>query len=370
MAHGPVERVRLTFQPGGRRRGSVRGAATTIATLIAVSAFVPACRSSASGPQAGATRAGASEATRAATSKPSVIIDTDLSLWWDDPTAIGLANVLQQRRAIRILGVVSDVPNAVAVAAIDAINTAYGHGDIPLGAVANSDADTFAHGYTDKLASRLPHSVKTSHDVPGAVPLYRRLLASEPDHLVTIVSLGGYTNLAGLLDSKRDGASALDGRTLVEKKVKRLVIMDGLFPGGAPALTNQKIDLAAASAVVGGRGWPTPIAWVDGFGGINTKVGATLCTTAPTDHPMRVVYEALFGCGPPGDGNWDAPALLYALGDSERVFSELGQGGAAVINAQGGLSWETPSPRKHDVYVHVVDQPTLNRRIDELLVAR
>src|SRR5207253_113703 len=109
-----------------------------IATLIAVSAFVPACRSSASGRQAGATRAATSEAIRAATSKPSVIIDTDLSLWWDDPTAIGLANVLQQRRAIRILGVVSDVPNAVAVAAIDAINTAYGHGDIPLAPVATT----------------------------------------------------------------------------------------------------------------------------------------------------------------------------------------------------------------------------------------
>jgi len=353
-----------------RRRGSVRGTATMIATLIVATAFIPACRSSASHPQAGAARAGTSEPTQAATSEPSVIIDTDLSLWWDDATAVGLANVLQERGEVRILGVVSDVRNAVAVAAIDAIDTAYDHGDIPLGAVARSDADTFSHGYTDKLVSRLPHSVKTSHDVPGAVALYRRLLTSAPDHRVTIVSLGGYTNLAGLLDSKADAASPLDGRALVEKKVTRLVIMDGLFPGGAPALTNQKIDLAAASAVVGGEGWPTPIAWVDGFGGINTKVGGTLCTAAPIDHPMRVVYEALFGCAPPGDGNWDAPALLYALGDPKGVFSELGQGGAAVINAQGGLSWETPSSRKYDVYVHVVDQPTLNRRIDELLVAR
>ena len=362
--------MRLTFEPGGRRRGSVRGAATLIATVVAATAFVPACRSSASDQKNGATRAGTSQPTRAGTSKPSVIIDTDLSRWWDDATAIGLANVLHRRGEVRILGVVSDVPNAVAVAAIDAINTAYGHGDIPLGAVAGSDADTFSHGYTDKLVAQLPHSVKTSKDVPGAVALYRRVLASEPDHSVTIVSLGGYTNLAGLLGSKRDKESLLDGRALVEKTVKRLVIMDGLFPGGAAALTNQKIDLAAASAVVGGAGWPTPIAWVDGLGGINTKVGGMLCTAVPTEHPMRIVYEALFGCAPLGDGNWDAPALLYALGDPERVFSELGQGGAAIINGQGGLSWETPSSRKHDIYVHVVDQPTLNRRIDELLVAR
>jgi len=361
----------LTFEPGGRWLGSVRGAANVILTVIAAAAFVPACGSSGSDPQDGATRTSTARTstTRAGTSEPSVIIDTDLSLWWDDASAIGLANVLHQRGEIRILGIVSDVPNAVAVAAIDAINTAYDQGDIPLGAVAESDADTFEHGYTDEVASKLPHSVKTSGDVPEAVVLYRRLLKSEPDYSVTIVSLGGYTNLAGLLDSKPDEESSLGGRALIEKKVKRLVIMDGLFPDGAPALTNQKIDLAAASAVVGGEGWPTPVAWVDGFGGINTKVGGSLCTAVPTDHPMRVVYEALFRCEPPGDGNWDAPALLYALGDDERIFSELGQGGAAVINAQGGLSWETPSSRKDDVYVHVVDQPTLNRRIDELLVA-
>jgi hypothetical protein len=82
---------------------------------------------------------------------------------------------------------------------------------------------------------------------------------------------------------------------------------------------------------------------------------------------MRIVYEALFACGPPGDGNWDAPTLLYAIGDLPGAFSEQGQGGAAVINPQGGLSWQVPSPRPNDLYVHVVDQPTLNQRIDELL---
>jgi hypothetical protein len=312
----------------------------------------------------------ASPDTTASQSKggPRVIIDTDLSRWWDDASTIGLANVLHQRGKMRILGVVSNVPNRVAVAAIDAINTAYGHGDIPIGAVAGSETDTFQHGYTDELVRRLPNSVRDHTDVPNAVALYRRVLARQPDHSVTIVSVGGYTNLAGLLASKRGQGSSLDGRALIERKVKRLVQMDGIFPGGGPAFTNQKIDLESASAVVGGEGWPTPIAWVDGLGGIQTKVGGTLCTEAAT-HPMRIVYEVLFACGPPGDGNWDAPTLLYAISDLEGVFSEEGQGGAAVINAQGGLSWETPSSRPSDVYVHVVDQPALNQRIDELLAA-
>lgn len=41
-----------------------------------------------------------------------------------------------------------------------------------------------------------------------------------------------------------------------------------------------------------------------------------------------------------------------------------------MIDDQGGLSWQTPSSRTHDAYVHVADQQTLNQRIDELLAAR
>jgi inosine-uridine preferring nucleoside hydrolase len=311
-----------------------------------------------------------SAATKEAQGGPRVIIDTDLSRWWDDASTIGLANVLQKQGKMRLLGVVSNVPNAVAVAAVDAINTAYGHPDIPLGAVAGSNADTFEHGYTDELVKRLPNSVRNYRDVPSAVALYRRLVAKQPDRSVTIVSIGGYTNLAGLLASKRGQGSSLDGRDLIAKKVKRLVQMDGIFPGGGPAFTNQKIDPDAATAVIGGEGWPTSIAWVDGLGGVQTKVGGTLCTTTGPKHPMRIVYEVLFACGPPADGNWDAPTLLYAIGDLQGVFSEEGHGGAAVINAQGGLSWETPSSRPNDLYVKVADQQRLNQRIDELLAAK
>lgn len=100
------------------------------------------------------------------------------------------------------------------------------------------------------------------------------------------------------------------------------------------------------------------------------SLSAVMCASAPPEHPMRIVYEVVFAFGPPADGNWDAPTLLYAIGDRQGVFSEPGQGGAAVINAPSGLSWEAPSSRPNDVYVHVVDQQALDQRIDELLPAR
>jgi hypothetical protein len=304
-----------------------------------------------------------SRVAAASPSAPRIIIDTDFSKWWDDVTALGIANVLHERGKVKLLGIVSDVPNPVAVAAIDAVDTAYGHGGLPIGDVAASDAGTFDHGYTDTLAANLPHSITDSSDTPDAVALYRRLLSRAPDHSVTIVALGGYTNLAGLLQSR-------GGPKLITEKVKRLVIMDGLFPGGIGPVTNQKIDLAAANAVVSDPGWPGQISWADGTVGIATKVGASLCTTTAADHPMRIAYEELFGCDPPKDGDWDAPTLLYAVGDLPAAFEELGQGGAAVINAAGGLSWQDNSSRQHDVYVHITDQTALNARIEQLLSAR
>ena len=339
----------------------VRRAATSLALVV----FSGVAVLSAGPPASAAPSSRDPQAT-----PPRIIIDTDLSLWWDDATAIGMANVLEQHHALRILGIVSDIPNPEAVPAIDAIDTAYGHPDIPLAAVAHVQADTAPHGYSDELAKQLPHSVRAGSAIPDAVPLLRRLLVRQPDHSVTIVAIGAYTNLAGLLRSRPGEGSALGGHALVAEKVRNLVIEDGLFPGGAPPLTNQKLDPAAAREVVDGTDWPTPIAWVDGFTGIQTKVGGSLCTSVPRTNPMRIVYESRFGCGPPGDGDWDGPTLLYAVGGNQDLFSELGRGGAAFINNNGGLGWRTDPARRHDVYVHVRDQQALNQRIDTLLADR
>jgi hypothetical protein len=315
----------------------------------------------------GSTSTTSASADTTSSSPQRIIIDSDLSLWWDDATAVGMANVLQQRGKVKILGVMSDVRNPLAAAALDAIDTAYGHGGIPVGAVAGSSANTAPHGYSDALAEKLPHSIRNSSQAQPAVDLYRRLLADQPDRSVTVVALGGDTNLASLLRSGPGHGSSLPGRALVAKKVTKLVIEDGLFPTGGPPFTNERIDIAATKSVVGAQGWPTAIAWVDGYTGISTKVGGSLCSSVPPKNPMRIVYQKLFNCGPPGDGDWDGPTTLYAVGGGPGIFSELGQGGAAVINTQGGLTWGSGVDHPKEVYVHVVNQTELNERINSLI---
>lgn len=291
---------------------------------------------------------------------PALLIDTDLGRWWDDATALGIANVLFARGQIDLLGITSNVPNPHTVAAIDAIDTAYGHPDIPLGALRGDSAGDDAV-VVRALVERLDHSIGGSGDVPDAVDLMQHLLEGSPDGSVTVVGLGAYTNLAALMKRSAD---------LIVAKVRSLVMMDGLFPGGGPPLTNQQLDPAAARTVVGPPGWPTPIAWVDGYTGIDTKVGGTLHERVEPSHPMRVAYEALFGSGPPTDGNWDAPSVLYAAFGTAGVFVEQGHGGAARLNDGGGLVWSPNDPHRHDdLYVHVTDQATLNDRLEELLVA-
>jgi hypothetical protein len=317
----------------------------------------------------GFTPRASASASKAGHGPQRIIIDTDLSLWWDDATALGMANVLQQQGKIQILGVMSDVRNPVAAAAIDAIDTAYGHGKIPVGAVADSSANTAKHGYSDVVAARLPHAIRNSSQAQPAVRLYRHLLAAQPNHSVTVVGLGGDTNLAGLLRSGPGQGSSLRGRALVAAKVKNLVIEDGLFPitDPPPPTTNELIDIPATKSILGADGWPTPMAWVDGFTGANTKVGASLCTTVPPKNPMRINYTTLFNCGPPGDGDWDGPTMLYAVEGATGIFSELGQGGAAVINSKGGLSWGSAAGQPPEVYVHIADQTELNARINALI---
>jgi hypothetical protein len=350
--------------PGKPRTSSGRGM-TCVATGLLVAMLAPL------------SLAGVVSTAATAASSPArgdtpqrIIIDSDLSLWWDDATALGMANVLQQQGKVEILAVMSDIRNPVAAAALDAIDTAYGHSRIPVGAVADSSANAAAHGYSDVLAEELPHAIRNSTDAQPAVDLYRHVLAKQPDHSVTVVAIGGDTNLAALLRSGPGQGSSLQGRALVARKVKGLVIEDGLFPTGGPPLTNEHLDIAATQQLVSPDGWPTSMAWVDGFTGANTKVGGELCTGVPPKNPMRIVYTKLFGCGPPGDGDWDGPTLLYAVDGAPGAFTVLGQGGAANVNPQGGLTWGSDAGHPPETYIHVADQSELNARINSLIDSR
>lgn len=64
-----------------------------------------------------------------------LIFDTDICGDCDDVLALGMIHALQSRGQCRLLAVTVSVDNEKAAPFVDAINTFYGRGDIPIGVV-------------------------------------------------------------------------------------------------------------------------------------------------------------------------------------------------------------------------------------------
>ena len=76
-----------------------------------------------------------------------------------------------------------------------------------------------------------------------AANLYRMILASQPDHSVSIVTTGYLNNLKALLQSGPDQYSPLNGMDLVRKKVKLWSCAGGCSPGETSSTSGLYLTL-------------------------------------------------------------------------------------------------------------------------------
>jgi len=279
----------------------------------------------------------------------SVIVDSDFGQWWDDMAALALVHAAADTGRVRILAVMSDVDNPWNAAGLDAVNTWYGRPDIPIGVPAG--AISVEQNYSQLLAERYPHAGHPS----DAVGLYRRLLRAQPDHSVTIVSIGALTNLAQLV--RTDAA-------LVARKVAGTVIMGGAYPRATEPEWNFGLDLAATRQVV--ADWPTRTVY-DGFEiGARVFVGNRLCATHPAGSPVRAVFDLLYGCGnAQADGTWDPTAMYYAIYGRDHVYALAGAGGHNTVTPDGLNAW-VPGGH-HQRYLVLTDADRLTHAIDTLI---
>ena len=278
-----------------------------------------------------------------------LIIDTDFGQWWDDVAALAAAHGAADTGRARILGVMSDVANPWNAAGLDALNTWYGRPDIPIGVPAGAPA--VGETYSRLLAGRYPHAGRPV----DAVALYRRLLAAQPDHSVTIVAIGALTNLDRLM--RTDPA-------LVARKVARTVIMGGEYPRSTAPEWNFGLDPAATRRVV--AGWPGRRVY-DGFEvGARVFVGNGVCAAHPPDSPVRAVFDLLYGCGTAQtEGTWDPTAIHYAVYGTAGVFRLAGRGGHNTVAADGTNAW-VPGGRGQ-AYLTLTDAGRLTVRLDALI---
>jgi len=263
-----------------------------------------------------------------------IIFDTDIGTDVDDAGALAILHVMADRGEARILATISANRNQWCGPALDTINTYYGRPGLAVGCSRTGpDPEQWYHASVEAFG----HDLMRSDQAPEAVALYRKILAAQPDHSVTIVVVGWLTNMAELLDSQPDQYSPLVGRELVEAKVKELVSMGGRWPN-SPKVEgeyNFRMDGAAAHKVI--RDWPGKIV----FTGLGRDVmtGSRLVAEGPQSNPVRAYYVNFFKANKVSErSSWDLIAVLYAVRGTSDHFT-VESGGKCVGQEDGSNQW-------------------------------
>lgn len=248
-------------------------------------------------------------------SQENIIFDTDFDSDIDDVGALYLLHSLADQGKAEILATILSSTHFWSPFALDAINTFWGRSDLPIGA-------PFIEGvnkgsvYAEAIAKEFPNDMGEKKKVENATLLYRRVLASQPDTSVTIVSVGHLTNIAKLLDSEQDELSLLNGKDLISKKVKCWVAMLG--EGMA---WNMKWDHDASKKAI--NEFPVPVVLT--VEGKEVKTGSL--TQSLADHnPIKTVYKLWENNYNEIDrSSWDQISTLFAVeGESEYFRLERG----------------------------------------------
>ncbi len=267
-------------------------------------------------------------------SVPGIILDTDFRSDVDDVGALATLNALADNGACTLLGVVASQTGPQVVAAINAVNTWYGRGNVPIG-LSPVDDQRFPDPYAPEIGNpeNFP-STQSNATAPDSTTLYRRLLHTAPDNSVVIVVIGGQTCIHLLLQSEADhegdGVINISGRDLIAAKVRELVIMGGNFADGEHPEHNINLDREAAQTVA--DSWPTPIVY-SGF-----EIGRPILTggavTNPEVNPVARAYELY----PAGGVGVIAASSSY---DQTAVYCAV-----CGVKANGTVLWEK-SPAGH-----------------------
>ena len=269
-----------------------------------------------------------------------LIFDTDMGNDVDDALALAMLHSLESRGESELLAITLTKDNAEVAPYVDAINTYYDRGEIPIG-ITNSGVTPEKSRFTgvtleiDDGQYIYPHDLQLGDPAPNAVPLLREILANQPDQSVVIVQVGFSTNLAQLLDTRADEHSDLEGVELISRKVKHISIMAGTFtPINNETHLEYNIAQDIRSAQKLAEEWPTPVYW-SGF-----EIGLAIRYPAISieqdfryvdRHPIPESYQAYVPT-PHERPTWDLTSVLWAVRQSRGYFGVSEAGSVTVLD--------------------------------------
>lgn len=301
-----------------------------------------------------------------------LIFDTDITGDVDDVLALATIHSLADRGECELLAVTVSKSNPLTGRMVHAINTFYGRPDIPIGITTLDRPRESKYlkviEQTNNGVLRYPHEVMSNDDLPAAVPLLRKTLASQSDGSVVIVSVGIAGNMDGLIHSQPDDISTLDGKALIQKKVHSLEIMAGSFTpiNGNTRFheANVRNDIPAMQGVA--NDWPkeVPVVW----SGFEIGIAAPYPRESIANdfgylehHIVREAY--LLHSGPNHDRpNWDLTSVLHAV--RPNGYFDLSEPGQVSIADDSYTSFEA-TPHGRDRYLIMSEKQAV--RVQEAL---
>jgi hypothetical protein len=294
-----------------------------------------------------------------------VIFDTDVGGDVDDAGALAVLHALADRGEIEILAIGVVIGHDAAVPYVHAVNTWYGRPDLPIGTI-KGQAPYARDEYMVPIVAEYPHTL-TKETAPDVVKLYRKVLASQPDRSVTLITVGPATNIYNLLNSTPDEHSPLNGVELMRQKIK-FYGAGGNGNAGLPKGRcgfNYYMDLTSASGELEllPSDFPTVFA---GGSGPKLRVGAVMSQTRP-DHIIRKSYEAYYKGNARDRQTWDQLRVLYGSRPSSRSLWDTSPAGNIEVRQDSTLTY-TATPNRNRSYAYVNDLEAMRSILTELMM--
>jgi inosine-uridine nucleoside N-ribohydrolase len=295
-----------------------------------------------------------------------IIFDTDLGPDYDDVGALVFLHAMADSGKAEILATVSSNKHELVAPAIDVINTYFNRPGLEIGAPKSAGANMgSSQHWADSIVNKYPHRISSTSEAADAVSVYRKILQSQPDNSVTVVTVGFLTNLGNLLKSQPDKISDLPGDELVRKKVTRLVSMAGWFPEGREF--NVFIDSASSKYVF--ENWPGEIIFTGFEIGKNIFTGLRLIQSPVQNSPVKDVFRISIPLSEEdrnGRMSWDETAVLIAVYGTEGFFDT--KRGTITIFPNGSNSWKDDPKGKHQYVVQKMAIPEITKFIEDRMM--
>jgi len=300
--------------------------------------------------------------------KVKIIFDTDMGPDYDDVGAITVLHSLAAKGECEILATVSSDGYPYIAPTIEVFNRYFGKPEIPIGIPA-SDAPDFScpNHWNDSLVIKYLPRIKTNKDYPSATEVYRKVLASQKDKSVVIVTVGFLSNLSSLLQSGPDKYSTLTGKELVAKKVKKWVAMAGVFPEGGEFNVNRHPE-ASVNVIAN---WPTPILFSGFEIGLKILTGNKVAKQGTPGNPVKWAYQYCLSTyeKKPVENrcSWDHTAVLCAVRDPEQYFYVI-ENGMFICDSKGYNKWDAEKNSNHAFLVHKYPYQKIADVLDDLMM--